>query len=98
MKLTGQPKLSVKVLSPTKTLFDGVVYAVSAINKTGPFDILADHANFFSMLEPGDITVMTTPNLGDALKLPIAKGLIKVHDNKVTFFVDIEPVAAETES
>ena len=97
MKLTGDPVLEVRVLSPTKTLFEGKVYAVSAINKAGPFDILANHANFFSLLSEGNVSIMTTPNPNDALQFPVTKGLIKVTNNKVTFFIDIEPAYLEKE-
>ena len=88
MKLTGEAKLHVQILSPTQTYFDGPARSVSAVNKVGPFDILADHANFFSLLETGVVRV------GDehqTLKFPISKGLIKVHNNVILLFVDIEP-------
>lgn len=91
MKLTGEPKLSVRVLSPTKTLVEGMAYAVSAVNEAGPFDILANHANFFSLLSEGEIVILTTPKPDEALRFPVQKGLIKVTNNQVTLFVDIEP-------
>lgn len=88
MKLTGEPKLHVRVLSPTQTLYDGKALAVSAINKVGPFDILADHANFFSLLTEGDIAV----NTGfQSLTYPIHHGIVKVNNNNITLFIDIEP-------
>lgn len=92
MKLTGQPQLFVRVLSPTKTLFEGNAFAVSAINEAGPFDILADHANFFSLLTQGDVAVITSADQTQVIRLPINKGLLKVTNNQVTLFVDIEAV------
>jgi len=59
MKLTGKPKLKVKIISPTETHYEGSALAISAVNKVGPFDILADHANFFSLLSKGDVVVNT---------------------------------------
>ena len=93
MKLTGEPRLHVRVLSPTQTLYDNKALAVSAINKVGPFDILADHANFFSLLTEGDITVNTGHQ---NLTYPIQHGIVKVHDNNVTLFIDIETANSST--
>jgi F0F1-type ATP synthase epsilon subunit len=88
MKLTGKPRLKVKVISPTKTHYEGMALSVSAINKVGPFDILADHANFFSLLSKGNIVV----NTGfQKLGFPITHGIVKAHNNSVTLFIDIEP-------
>ncbi len=84
MKLQGSPKLRVKVISPTQTFYDGPAMSVSAINKVGPFDVLADHANFFSLLSEGDIVVNTG---GQNLSFPVTHGIIKVHNNTVTLFI-----------
>lgn len=89
MKLQGEPKLHVRIMSPTRNHFDGKALSVSASNRVGRFDILADHANFFSMLAEGDIVV----DMGNDSKftLPISQGIIKVTNNTVIFFIDIGP-------
>jgi F0F1-type ATP synthase epsilon subunit len=87
MKLEGKARLKVKVISPTKTHFEGMARSVSAFNKVGPFDILGNHANFFSLLSSGDIVVDTG---FQKFTLPITQGIVKVHDNTVTLFIDIE--------
>ena len=89
MKLKGDPKLHVSILSPTRTYFDGKAMSVSANNKMGRFDILADHANFFSLLTEGDIVV----DMGhdSQFRLAVSQGIIKVTNNTATFFVDIGP-------
>lgn len=85
-----QPKLEVKVISPTQTYYSGPAVSISAANKVGPFDILAGHANFFSLLTPGDIVI----NSGfQQFNFPITKGILKVSNNQATLFVDIEMVA-----
>ena len=84
MKFTGLPRLKVKVISPAQTFYEGPAHSVSAINKVGPFDVLADHANFFSLLTEGDIVINTGTQ---SLHFPITHGLIKVHDNDVTLFI-----------
>lgn len=84
MKLTGDAKLHVKVISPTQAFYDGPAMSVSASNKVGPFDILAGHANFFSLLTSGTITVNTG---AQNLMFPISRGIVKAHKDTVTLFV-----------
>jgi len=78
--------LSVKILSPTQRLYEGEAISLSADNKVGRFDVLAGHTNFFSILTPSDIEVNTGSK---QLTFPVAHGLIKVHNNEVTLYVDI---------
>lgn len=79
-------RLAVKVFSPYQTYYQGEAVSLSGINKTGPFDVLASHANFFSLLTTGDIVIET----GYArLVFPVSRGVIKVTNNQVTVFVDV---------
>lgn len=84
MKLAGEAKLHVKVLSPTQAFYDGPAMSVSATNRVGPFDILAGHANFFTLLSEGNIVVNTG---AQSLTFAITHGIAKVHADTVTFFV-----------
>jgi len=80
--------MTVRVLAPTNKLYDGAAVSITANNKVGPFDILAGHANFFSLLTESQVVVNTgTQNL----TFPISQGLLKVKNNEATLFVDIEP-------
>lgn len=74
----------VKVISPSQVYYEGPAESVSARNKVGAFDILADHANFFSLLTQGDIVINTGPQ---ELKFPIQHGIVKVTQNVVTLFI-----------
>jgi F0F1-type ATP synthase epsilon subunit len=90
-KKADQPRhdgLSVRVLAPTKSIYEGPAVSVTASNKVGQFDILVDHANFFSLLVESQVVVNTG---SQNLTFPISEGLIKVKNNQVTLFVDIEP-------
>lgn len=78
--------LFVKVLSPTRALYEGEAISVSASNKVGPFDILSGHTNFFTILTASDVVVRTGK---DTHTFPIAQGVMKVHDNTVTLYIDI---------
>lgn len=79
-------RLTVKVFSPYQIFYEGPAESLTGVNRTGPFDVLLYHANFFSLLAPGDIVVNTGYQL---LKFPIARGLIRVFQNQATVFVDI---------
>jgi len=82
--MADEASLKVKVLSPTQAFYDGPAVSVSAANKVGPFDVLVNHANFFSLLTKSDIVVNTGTQ---SLTFPITHGIIKVHNNAVTLFV-----------
>ena len=66
--------------------FEGPARAVTASNKVGQFDILAGHADFFSMLIPGEV-VIETPS--EPITFTINNGIITVRDNEVLLFVNM---------
>lgn len=76
--------LHVKIISPGQTFYEGPADSVSAKNKVGDFDILANHANFFSLLTACDIVIK---NAGQSLRFPIGHGIVKVTNNAVTLFI-----------
>ena len=81
----AKPKtLHVKVISPSQIYYEGPAESVSAKNKVGSFDVLSDHANFFSLLTEGDIVIETG---AQKLKFPIKHGIVKVTNNIVTLFI-----------
>lgn len=78
--------ISVKVYSPFKTYFDGPAASISAVNDTGPFDILPHHHNFMTLLNSGEIMVKTTK--GDQ-RFIIARGVMHVKKDQVIVFLDV---------
>lgn len=87
-KADQAPTILVRVLAPTKKLYDGMAVSITARNKVGQFDVLAGHANFFSLLSESQVVINTG---SQNLTFPISGGLLKVKSNTVTLFVDIEP-------
>lgn len=76
--------MHVRVISPSQIFYEGPAESVSAKNKVGDFDILPNHAHFFSLLTQGDIVL----HAGDQeLRFPIQHGIVKVTDNIVTLFI-----------
>ncbi len=84
--VTAANRLIVKVFSPYQTYYSGEAASVSASNKTGPFDVLLGHANFFSLLTTGDVVIETGHT---RLAFPVTRGVIKVNSDHVTVFVDV---------
>lgn len=76
----------VKVFSPFETFFDDDALSLSAENETGPFDVLAGHANFLTLLIPCTIRVRTPRGETD---LPIERAVLHVHDDHATVFLNI---------
>jgi len=83
----GQPIMRIKVYSPFKTYFDAEGYSISAINSTGPFDILPHHHNFLTLLSPGEMQIHAVR--GDDQRIRISGGLMHVKADRVTVFLDI---------
>lgn len=75
-----------KIFSPFSTYFDGDALAVSAINKTGPFDILAKHEDFLSILVACNVVVQTTSGKKE---FPLQRGIIQVNKDQVWVFANI---------
>lgn len=85
-KTRGKPTVAVKVYAPFKIYFEGEAYSISAVNATGPFDILPRHHNFLCMLVPCDLRIQT-PEGEKVVK--ISRALMHVKANRVVVFVDV---------
>lgn len=79
-------KMYVKVHAPYKVYFDGLADSISAINDTGPFDILPQHHNFMTLLAPGDVIVRS--GHGEE-KFTISRGVMHVKADRVIVFLDV---------
>ena len=78
--------MHVKVYAPFKVYFDGLAESISAENLTGPFDILASHHNFMTLLSPCEIVVR---NDGKEEKVNIQRGIMHVKKDEVIVFLDV---------
>lgn len=91
MSAAAQEAFGLKIVSPSVVLYDEKAVSISAKNKVGPFDVLAGHANFFSLISECDVIV----NTGKEKKtFPVKQGLIKVTQNAVVLYVDIDHITA----
>ncbi len=78
--------LKVDISTPFKSYYDDEADSVTAINGTGPFDVLPGHYNFLTLLNPCDIVVRLKD---EEKRVKISKGIMHVRNNKVTVFLDI---------
>jgi F0F1-type ATP synthase epsilon subunit len=78
--------LKAKVWSPFRVYFDDEAKSVSAVNGTGPFDVLPHHHNFITLLNTCDLALDTK---GGMIKIKISGGVMHVRQNVVTVFLDV---------
>ncbi len=78
--------MHIKVYSPYQVYFDDVATSISAINDTGPFDILKGHHRFLTLLLPCELSIVT--DKGDE-KIKISRGIMYVKEDRVTVFLDV---------
>ena len=84
---SSKPHMSVKVYAPFQVYFEGDAVSVSAVNDTGPFDILPRHRNFLCMLVPCNLTIH--PVEGPAKTIKIHRALMHVQSDRVVVFMDV---------
>ncbi|MDB5167075.1 MAG: atpC [Candidatus Saccharibacteria bacterium] len=79
-------QMTVIARAPFHLYYEGPAESVTAVNKIGKFDILPGHADFFSMLDPGEVVIGTNT---DQVVFTIHNGIITVRDNEVMLFVNM---------
>jgi F0F1-type ATP synthase epsilon subunit len=78
--------MHVKVYAPFKVYFDGIATSISAVNETGPFDILPRHHNFMTLINQGEVIVRTDQA---EEKFKIMRGIMHVKADDVVVFLDV---------
>ncbi len=79
--------MAVKIYAPFATYFDGPAASVSAVNDTGPFDILPRHKNFMCLLKTGEVKIRRA---GQAdFTMQVNQAVMHVKADKVTVFLDV---------
>ena len=79
--------LQIKIYSPFQTYYNDEAESVSAENKTGPFDVLAQHHNFITLLVSCELDIKSSKS-GDK-KIKINRAVMHVRRNNVTIFLDV---------
>jgi F0F1-type ATP synthase epsilon subunit len=88
MNQQQNPTLNVIARSPFHVYYEGPAQIVSASNAVGDFDILPGHADFFSVLSAGDVSIEIDEKT-DPVSFKITHGIVTVRDNDVMLFVNM---------
>ena len=83
----GPPILSIIARSPFHIYYEGYGHVLSATNKIGQFDVLPGHADFFSVLLPGEVIIQTDKQ--EPVVFTIENGILTVRDDMVYLFADV---------
>jgi F0F1-type ATP synthase epsilon subunit len=78
--------MKIKVYSPFKEYFNGAGKSISAVNDTGPFDVLAGHHKFLTLLNRCEIEIRDDQG---SEKIKIDRGIMYVKADRVTVFLDV---------
>lgn len=79
-------KLNVVARSPFHIFYEGQADLVSAENQVGKFDILPGHADFFSVMTPGEVIIETD---NGPINFNITNGIISVRADEAMLFVNM---------
>ena len=82
----NEPQLKVIARAPFRVYYEGPAYLISAANKVGKFDVLPGHADFFSVLVPGDVVIETEAG---TVQFPITNGIVAVRNDEALLFVNM---------
>ena len=89
----SDPTLHVQIISPQQLILDTEADSVSSKNSAGPFDILAQHANFITLIENSPIIVRIKGQKPLTFNFPLA--IIMATENKVNIYTYIQPDIAK---
>lgn len=78
--------LNLKIISPEKVVFDGVVERVVVPGTSGEFEILPNHAPIISTLEKGTIVYHDSQGMH---YMAISGGFVEVQKNNVNVCVEL---------
>ena len=85
-------KFQLKIVSREGIVFEGEVSSITSYNDKGKFDVLAQHANFISLIKKG-LSVRETQS-SQAREMSFDDALIRVRENLVEIYLGLEGFAS----
>ena len=76
--------LTIRILTPEGTLYEGAANAVFLPGSVSPFEVLPGHAPIISALSAGDIRLVD----GKEQRFAIRGGVVKVRNNEIVACVE----------
>jgi len=86
MSQPASDNLIVRFISPFETFFEGEADSISAVDRSGPFDVLPGHSNFIGILINGDVKISSNDG---SKSIGISRGIIHVSNNMVEVFANV---------
>ncbi|NBU33133.1 hypothetical protein EB118_01505 [bacterium] len=80
-------QMHIKVYSPFHVYYDDKAKSISAINGTGPFDILPGHRNFITLVNACELVIRTVNDQEEKIK--ISRAVMHVKADEVRVFLDV---------
>lgn len=78
---------NLKVLSREGIIFEGKTISITSYNEMGKFDVLAQHANFISLINKG---LIIRDSKNTVREINFDNALMKVFKNNVEIYVGVE--------
>ena len=88
-------KIKLRIVTPSRLMFDEEVDEVTAIGELGEFGVLPNHISFLSTLVPGE---MSYKQDGQRRLLAVSGGYAEVLDNVMTVLAPAAEFGAEIDS
>jgi F0F1-type ATP synthase epsilon subunit len=73
-------------------VYEGEVKSITSVNETGKFDILAQHANFITLIQ--SVVEIGEMN-GEKKQLKIENGLLRSRENNVEVYLGISGISKQ---
>ena len=82
--------LTIQILTPEGSLFEGAADAVFLPGAVSPFEVLPGHAPIISALEAGEIRVVGAADGAQEQRFAVRAGVVKVRGNQITVCAEIQ--------
>ena len=84
--MTSADNIRLLVLTPQKTLFEGLVEKVELPGTKGRFMVLKNHAPLISSLSVGNVVYTSE---GNESRIRIVTGFVRINDNEVVVCAEV---------
>lgn len=84
--MAASDTMTLKVLTPERTLLEAEVSKVALPGSKGRFMVLRNHAPIISSLDEGDVTYMSGNEEG---RIHVSAGFVEVNENIVTVCAEV---------
>jgi F0F1-type ATP synthase epsilon subunit len=85
--MANTPSLTVIVRNRENILFNGQAQAISSVNEKGPFDVLAQHENFITLIKKKIVVHISSK---ENREFQIENGIAKVLNDKIFVYINFK--------